>query len=377
MDVAVLDFSKAFDTVPHRELLHKLDHYGVRGPLHSWLSTFLTQRSMKVVLEGESSDAVAVESGVPQGTVLGPILFLCHINDLPSCVESEVRLFADDCLLYRQINTLADHTTLQNDLTKLEQWAQTWGMRFNAKKCYILSTTSRSSHFYSLNNTILQQVSSIPYLGVQISDDLKWNTHIDSITKRASSTLGFVRRNLRSCPEHCRRTAYTSLIRPSLEYAASVWDPHTQTEIDRLEKVQRRAARFIKNDYCSRTPGCVTTMLSDLKLPPLQLRRQQLRLSFFYKVVEGLVPAMPPAQFLSPVRASKRLIKAKTFQGFQTTNIISKHQILNSRGFQIFPTQTDTFEHSFFPRTTRDWNQLSDDIVCAPSIDAFRTRLQQ
>ena len=142
MGIAVVGFSKAFDTVPHRELLHKLDHYGVRGPLHSWLSTFLTQRSMKVVLEGESSDAAAVESGVPQGTVLGPILFLCHINDLPSCVESEVRLFADDCLLYRQINTLADHSTLQNDLAKLEQWAQTWGMRFNAKKCYILSTSS-------------------------------------------------------------------------------------------------------------------------------------------------------------------------------------------------------------------------------------------
>ena len=124
VDIAILDFSKAFDKVPHKKLLHKLDHYGIRGPLHTWLTTFLTQGSMKVVLEGESSDEVPVESGVPQGTVLGPIFFLCHINDLPSCMTSQVRLFADDCLVYREINKFHHHITLQNDLKQLEAWAQ-------------------------------------------------------------------------------------------------------------------------------------------------------------------------------------------------------------------------------------------------------------
>ena len=112
MDVAILDFSKAFDTVPHKKLLHKLSLYGITGPLHAWLSNFLTQRSMRVVIEGACSQSTTVDSGVPQGTVLSPTLFLCHINDLPSSVSSQVRLFADDCLLYREINTFKDHLTL-------------------------------------------------------------------------------------------------------------------------------------------------------------------------------------------------------------------------------------------------------------------------
>jgi hypothetical protein len=117
-------------------LLHKIDQYGIRGPLHTWLTSFLTERKMRVALEGEYSDEATVDSGVPQGTVLGPILFLCHINDLPNSVKSSVRLFADDCLLYREINNENDHTTLQNDLKNLEKWASDWGMRFNAKKRY-------------------------------------------------------------------------------------------------------------------------------------------------------------------------------------------------------------------------------------------------
>jgi hypothetical protein len=114
--MAILDFSKTFDTVPHKKLLHKLDQYGIRGSVHRWLANFLTKRKMRVTLEGESSQQVTVDSGVPQGTVLGPFLFLCHINDLPDVVKSSVRLFADDCLLYREINSQNDHNKLQKTL---------------------------------------------------------------------------------------------------------------------------------------------------------------------------------------------------------------------------------------------------------------------
>ena len=191
VDVAILDFSKAFDTVPHRKLLYKLHNYGVTGPTHTWLTNFLSKRTMKVVIEGESSEEVTVESGVPQGTVLGPILFLCHINDLPLAVKSQVRLFADDCLLYRTIASQDDHLTLQNDLNELEVWAKYWGIHFNAKKCYILSIWNKNNFlFYSLDNCVLKQVNNNPYLGLKISQDLKWHVHICNITNRASSTLG-------------------------------------------------------------------------------------------------------------------------------------------------------------------------------------------
>ena len=106
----MLDFSKAFDTVPHQKLLYKLKHYGIKGPLHKWLANFLTQRQMRVVIDGQLSREASVDSGVPQGTLLGPLFFLCHINDLPSAVRSQVRLFADDCLLYREIHSHQDHT---------------------------------------------------------------------------------------------------------------------------------------------------------------------------------------------------------------------------------------------------------------------------
>ena len=228
---------------------------------------FLTKRHMCVVVDGDFSDSVTVDSGVPQGTVLGPLLFLCHINNLPDCVKSQVRLFADDCLLYRTINSQSDHLTFQKDLEALEKWASDWGMRFNAKKCYLMSFNSKSSYFYTLNNHILQKVKQNPYLGILISEDLKWEPHLIKITKKANSTLAFLKRNLRHCPEPCRRTAYISLVRSVLEYGSIVWDPYYVKDINRIEKIQRQAVHFISGDYATREPGCISKMLKDQDLP--------------------------------------------------------------------------------------------------------------
>ena len=125
--MVILDFSKAFDTVPHRRLLYKLQNYGITGTTHAWISSFLTQREQRVVVDREASpSSCSDDSGFPQGTVLGPLLFLCHINDLPNSVTSQVRLF-DDCLLYRLINSIDDQILLQQDLKSLEAWACTAG----------------------------------------------------------------------------------------------------------------------------------------------------------------------------------------------------------------------------------------------------------
>ena len=121
-DVAILDFSKAFDIEPHKKLLSKIDIYGIRVNISNWLNMFLTQRKMKIVIEGEQSEEVSVDSGV-QGTVLGPFIFLCYKNDLPDAVKSSVRLFTDDCILYRTIKSEKDHLILQEDLKRVDNWA--------------------------------------------------------------------------------------------------------------------------------------------------------------------------------------------------------------------------------------------------------------
>ena len=379
-DVAILDFSKAFDTVPHSKLLQKLSSYGITGNLHQWISAFLCNRRMRVVLDGEASEETQVLSGVPQGTVLGPLLFLVHANDLPERVLSQVRLFADDCLLYRTIKDINDHLALKNDLLQLQEWAKDNGMCFNTKKCYILSIPPKSGKkfdgFYELNNTILQEVSSNPYLGVELSKDLTFSTHISNICSRASSTLGFLRRNLQHTPSHLRRNAYFSLVRSTLEYAATVWDPVSKAEIDQLENIQRRAARFISKDYKSREPGCVNNMLKTHDLQPLEDRRKLLRLTFLFKIYEGLVPAIPPETYLTKMNPSqKRQIKARTFTDCVSTNFVSNYQSMNSKRLELITSTTDVYSNSFFCRTIREWNGLAEDTISATSVESFKARL--
>jgi hypothetical protein len=291
-------------------------------------------------------------------------------------VSSQVRLFADDCLLYRPIKTHKGHITLQNDLNNLEKWASTWGMRFNATKCYILSIKKSTTYFYRLNNTILKEVDNNPYLGLSTSNDLKWTNHINNICKKASSTVEFIRRNFKYSPAKCWRTAYISLVRSTLEYGAIIWDPYLQSDIDKIEKVQRKAARFISGDYKSRDRGCVSRMLKDLELPLLQERRKQLRLTFMFKVVEGLMPAIPSSTYFEPV-PSKRRIRATRFSDFESTNIVTSHELNNNKCFSTKRCNTNIYRNSFFVRTIHDWNQVDNSTVSVTSVEAFRACLSR
>ena len=191
-----------------------------------------------------------------------------------------------------------DLQLLQEDLEALEKWAETWGMRFNATKCYVMSLHRQQkplTKFYQLNGEILQQVSENPYLGLIIRDDLQWSSHINKMCAKASQSLGFIRRNLRHCNASFKETAYISLVRSVLEYSSTVWDPHYKDDIKQIEMVQRRAARFVKNDYGSRSS--VTQMMSDLNWKSLQDRRRDSRLVLLYKIINELV-AIPPDKHL-------------------------------------------------------------------------------
>ena len=377
IDIAILDFSKAFDTVPHKKLLFKLSEYGIKGSTLQWLECFLTQRTMRVVIEGIQSEATTVDSGVPQGTVLGPLLFLCHINNLPECVSSQVRLFADDCLLYREISTFNDHVTLQKDLKNLEDWADLWGMRFNATKCYILSISNKTSFNYQLNNTILKTVSTNPYLGILFSNDLKWSNHISKISKKANSTIGFLQRNLKNCPQSCKRMAYLSLVRSVIEYGAILWDPYLQKDVSALEQVQRRALRFISGDYKTRSAGFMTKLQQKYALPNLQDRRKALRLTFMYKIVEGLVPAIPPEQFINFNKPGRQIRPNRKFHNYDSKNTIDSFIRNNSKTIKINIGKTEQYKNSFFNRTAIDWNSLDDSIVKSKTLESFKTQINK
>ena len=172
---------KAVHRVPHHKLLYKLSHYGIQGSLLSWIQVFLTKRTQRVALEGVLSNQCFATSGVSQGTVLGPLLFLIYINDLPLCISPTMRLFADDCFLYCRINSPVDCQNIQKDLDALTKWEKDWQMSFSVDKCHIICFSTEKSSLgttYVLNNHVLTQVHHHSYLGVILSKDLKWSEHI-------------------------------------------------------------------------------------------------------------------------------------------------------------------------------------------------------
>jgi hypothetical protein len=307
-------------------------------------------------LEGESSSPAIVTSGVPQGTVLGPLLFLTYINDLPDKLTSQVRLFADDCLVYQPITSDKDIDSLQRDLHLLEDWQNEWLMNFNPSKCCTITFGNRNppKRQYEFCGELLSSKESHPYLGIELQNTLNWNKHTQNATRKAQKILGVIRRNLWSCSEEVKTTAYLSLVRPHLEYAVASWDPHTELNIKALERIQRQAARFCKRNYV-REEGTVTRILGELGWGKLQDRRKIQRLCMLYKITNNLV-AIPSAQYMKP-------------------------NLRNTRGHHLkFHEQHATkevYKYSFFPRTIQEWNQLPADVVNSRNVKAFKEKITE
>jgi len=355
-DVIFLDFSKAFDRVDHSYLIHKLHHYGIRGNLLTWLENFLTHRTQRVVIDGHSSSTSNVTSGVPQGSVLAPLLFLCFINDLPDGIRSRIKLYADDVLLYSTITSPDDCHRLQADLKILEQWAKKWNMIFNPSKCEFLRVSNKVNNIhmsYYIQNQMIKEVSHAKYLGVTIDQHLTWNEHIRQITSKANNVKNFLQRNIRACPVNVKATCYCSMIRSILEYASIVWSPYTQRNIQLIESVQRRSARFTLNDYSPY--NSVTNMLTRLDWNSLENRRNELRLQMLYKIIHQLVD-------------------------IDTNGLLSPRPHYHStRGhshrFLQLPTRINAYSQSFFPKSIRLWNSLSDDIASLSDFNLFKQQV--
>ena len=353
-DVCVLDFSKAFDKVGHNRLLEKLKWYGVTGETNDWIRSFLSDRTQAVVVDGLTSSNKSVLSGVPQGSVLGPCLFLYYINDIADNLNSTVRLFADDTMIYLVVTSQSDARRLQQDLDTLTKWEKTWMMEFHPDKCEVISVTRKTKpiiYNYKLHGHVLKHVDCVKYLGVHINKQLNWNTHISHTTSKANKSLNFLRRNINVSNPTIKGRAYKSLVRPILEYAQVVWDPYEVGQIEQLESVQRRAARFTMNNY--RRTSSVTTMLTNLEWPLLADRREAARLHMFYKIENNLVATTMP---LTPKNNPH-------------------HE--NTRAYVVPTSRTDYHRNSYFYRTARVWNRLPESTVQASTLEAFKGALQK
>ena len=352
-DVILLDFSKAFDKVSHRKLLHKIRYYGICGKTNTWIKAFLSGRSQQVVVNGQSSQTAAVLSGVPQGTVLGPMLFLLYINDIADNVDSQMRLFADDSIVYREILTPADHKALEQDLNKPHNWARTWQMDFNVTKCAVLSITTKrkpSLHNYLMDGQQIPRNDNQEYLGATINTKLSWTPHISKVKTKANRMLGLIRRTLHAAPQQVRKQAYEALVRPTQEYATCAWSPHTKTGIQTVEQVQRTAARYVIGDY--RRTSSVTAMLKKLEWDTLHTRRILRDMTMFYKVYHGHVGIPFPSHIQAADKRTRGQHEAK---------------------LRLTQSTCQIYQHSFYVRCLPVWNTLPKNAIYAATVRSFQT----
>ena len=282
LDVIYSDFQKAFDKVPHKRLLMKLAAHGIAGNVLKWIEDWLSNRKQRVVLNGCFSEWRDVISGVPQGSVLGPLLFIIYINDIDDCVAGKILKFADDTKIYHTVYSDEDVSDLQSDLCNLVEWSNEWQMLFNADKCKVMHMGFNNKQAkYDMNGIQLECVSEEKDLGVIISEDLKWDKQCSEAVKKANRMLGMIKRNFVDRSKDTIISLYKSLVRPHLEYCCQIWNPYYKKDIKLIEGVQRRATKLVTGmkelSYNDR--------LKQLGLQQLEGRRMRSDLIETFKIV--------------------------------------------------------------------------------------------
>ena len=353
VDVIYLDFQKAFDKVPHKRLLNKIKSHGIIGNIHSWLKDWLTERKQRVVLNGKASNWRDVLSGVPQGSVLGPVLFLIYVNDMDEGLTCKISKFADDTKITGRVTSTAEKALLQSDLDCLVNWSKKWQMTYNVEKCKVLhigSNNNRSN--YLMNSTEITKVKEEKDLGIIISNNLKPGKHCTEVVKTANKLIGFIGRTFEFKSEKVILALFNALVRPHLEYCVQFWSPHYRKDIDKLERVQRRATKLIPR----------------LRNMPYEERLKQLNLFSLEKR-----------------RMRGDLIEVfKMFQGFDNVNIrdyldIDRERCTRSNGFKIIGKnfRSEESKHFFFNRIVNVWNSLPTQVVNCNTIERFKTGLDK
>lgn len=351
VDVIYLDFSKAFDRVPHQRLLKKLSAHGIGGKVASWIETWLTGRKQRVCVNGVSSEWADVMSGVPQGSVLGPTLFIIYINDIDDGLASDILKFADDTKIIKKVATIEEAYTLQEDLHKLHEWSTEWQMLFNTGKCKVMHFGNKNMHYdYFMGQDLLETTEEEKDLGVYINHKLTPSTHIASIVKTSNQILGMIYRTYEDKSKENITNLYKSLVRPHLDYCSQAWRPYLQQDIDNIEKVQKRATRMISNlsgkDY--------STRLKETQLMSLETRRLRADLIEVYKIICEKDDISPDIFF--------QIRNSRTTRGHNKTIFKQRYNLLLRR-------------YSFSQRTIDEWNNLPANAVNAQTINQFKNKI--
>jgi hypothetical protein len=341
-------------------LLLKLERYGIGDNLLIWLKSYLSNRTQRVVIKDALSNIGQLKAGVPQGSVLGPLLFLVFINDIADGMTGLGRLFADDTSIGHIAN---DKDSLQDmvnlDLAYLKDWSKRWLVKFNQNKTEIMVFSSRDTKFYfnfDFEGASLRDVESHKHLGVIFSNDCKWTKHIDKLIEKSSKQINVLRKLKFKLKRNYLEKIYLTFIRPILEYASEVWFNCGQFNSNRLEKVQTEAARIVCGfpSYAS-----IASIYKETGWDKLKVRREVKNLTLFYKIYNNLAP-----EYLSD------LIPPSVSE-------TSNYYLRNSQNISQQVNRLALLQQSFFPSTIKLWNTLDLNIRQIPILAHFKSKIRQ
>lgn len=361
LDAIYCDFMKAFDKVPHNRLIHKINKYGIKDDILGWTKDFLSNRTQVVKVGNSTSRKAAVTSGIPQGSVLGPTLFVIYINDLPEVVDkgSFVYLFADDTKVFRRINSNQDRIKLQEDINNLLDWSKKWLLIFHPDKCVFMNITCGSDKklsSYKMGDHTLSESKCEKDIGVHIDNNLKFDVHISNAVKTANRVLAVARRTFECLNANIFSMIFKGLIRPHLEYAAPVWSPNLKKHKTLIENVQRRATKLVPGlsllEYHQR--------LRKLKLPTLAYRRARGDMIQVYKILtdnkDGYDKSIP-----------------SLFTYSDTSSGLRGHP----KKINTCRAQKNIGKYYFTTRVILLWNDLPEKAVMAKDIIQFERELDE
>ena len=356
--VVFLDLKKAFDTVDHSILLSKLFEYGIPGVAYEWFRSYLDNRNQQCFVNGSLSNSQILTCGIPQGTILGPLLFILYINDLPNCLSNSVaRMYADDTHLTFASNNIETINDVMNlDLSNVNTWLTANKLTLNSSKTEFMLIGSRqrlvtydTSPKLFIGGDIIQQVSSVKSLGVHIDENLSWTIHIEKIAKKIASGIGAIKRCRPFVNLTILETVFNALVQPYFNYCSDVWGHCNKSLSNKLQKLQNRAARILT---FSSYDSSADPLFERLNWKRLDIQRQIQLITMVYKSIHGLAP---------------------NYLGSLFNKYDPPYHLRNSENKLAVPLpRTNFLKNSFSYNGAVIWNTLSPELRQAKSLKSFR-----